>query len=78
MMHAKFCVKRPNGVGVYFFETQTEDRQTHRQNENSCPFSGLGPFTVVNYSVGIKAAHWAGTHTVILNIILRLTTHCNT
>ena len=48
-MHAKFCVKRPNGVGVYF----TEDRHTDRLNENSCPFSGLGPFTVVNYSVGI-------------------------
>ena len=52
-MHAKFCVKRPNGVGVYFLERQTEDRrQTDRLNQNSCPFSGLGPFTVVNYSVG--------------------------
>ena len=45
-MHAKFCVKRPNGVGVVFLERQTHtqtDRQTDRPNENPCPLSALGP-----------------------------------
>ena len=38
-MHAKFCVKRPNGVGVVLLK----HRKTHRLNENPCPLSALGP-----------------------------------
>ena len=54
-MHAKFCVKRPNGVGVVFTEDRhTEDTQKTDRMKMHAPFSPLGPFTVVNYSVGIK------------------------
>ena len=41
-MHAKFCFKRPNGVGVVF----TEDTHTHRQTDRMkihALFSPLGP-----------------------------------
>ena len=57
MMHAKFCVKRTNGVGVVKNTQKDRHTDTHRQTDRMkihAPLSPLGPFTVVNYSVGIK------------------------
>ena len=60
-MHAKFCVNRPNGVGVVFTEDRrhTEDTQkTHTQKTDRmkihAPFSALGPSNCSKLQCGNK------------------------